>query len=324
VRRLRREEGYALVWASGAVLVMVLALAGGVEVARMHALASSVQAAVDAAALSGALSGRLEEDRDPYGRVVERRLVLDEAAVRAAAEEALRRNVESIRRPDGYPNLASWSVSLDRARAAVGVEARVEERSQFPLWGGLWALSRYGEAQAGAVASRLLVSPEVVHVEPGQTAQVVVRAVMSDGSQVSVSAQASYVPADPLVVQSEGGGFLRGLSTGITVVEIGWEGLSAACNVVCAQAGVASYDVAPRPVRVAVGQTGPFWVILRRPDGTAVDVTGEVSCSVEDAQVARVAGTGLLEGRGAGTTVLVVRSGASGPVLTRCTVEVGR
>lgn len=313
---MRSERGFALVWAAIAIFVMVFAATAAMEVARFHAIVAQTQTAVDAGALSGALSATVREERDEKGRVVGRRLVLDQAAAEQAAVDAVERNLREIRGADGYPKLASWTVTVDGSRATVRVEARVETRCELPFWSPVLTLGRWGEVQAGPIATTLVVSPDVVRLQPGQTTPVTVKARMSDGSEQDVTGEASYTPGDPLVVAVPNPGLLRALASGTTSVEISWAGFTVVCNVMCASPGL---DVVPRPVEMRVGQSVSYWVVFRRPDGTALDVTKDAPATISDSSVARLNSRGVLVGCSPGVVTLSVSwNGYS----TQCTVRV--
>jgi uncharacterized protein YjdB len=160
------------------------------------------------------------------------------------------------------------------------------------------------------------VTPAVVYLGVGHTASVRVTASMSDGTTKDVTAQARYVPNDPAVVRVSGPGVLEGVASGTTYVEVSWEGLTTTCNVVVGATGL---DIMPRPLDLWQGTEVSFWVVYRREDGTAQDVTREATCRVVNPSVARITGSGRLQGVSEGSTVL--QAGWNG-YTTQCTVRV--
>lgn len=314
--QLRSEKGFALVWAAIVLSVMLLCLSAAIELGRMHYIAAGTQGAADAASLAGAMTGVVIEEKDPRGRVVNRQVVLPEADVRAAVERTLREYVSEIAPGEDNPKLESWRVSVDQGRCVVSVDARVESVNYMPFVQRMWHVSRHGEAQVYPVALSIRVTPAVVYLGVGQTVSVRVTASMSDGTTRDVTAQARYVPSDPAVVRVSGPGMLEGAASGTTYVEVSWEGLTTTCNVVVGATGL---DIMPRPLDLWQGTEVPFWVVYRKEDGSAQDVTQEASCRIADPSIARVVGPGRLRAVREGTTVLEARWGNHS---TQCTVRV--
>lgn len=313
---LRSEKGFALVWAAIVLSVMLLCLSAAIELGRMHYIAAGTQGAADAAALAGAMTGVVIEEKDPRGRVVSRQVVLPEQDVKAAVERTLREYVSEIAPGENNPRLESWRVSVDQTKCVVSVDARVESVNYMPFVQRMWFASRHGEAQACPVALLLQVTPPVVYVGPGQTASVRVTARMSNGTTKDVTAQASYVPGDPAVARIPVPGLIAGVASGTAYVEVSWEGLTTTCNVVVGATGL---DIMPRPLDLWQGTEVSLWVVYRKEDGSAQDVTQEASCRIADPSIATVVGPGRLCAVREGTTVLEARWGSHS---TQCTVRV--
>lgn len=314
--QLRSEKGFALVWAAIVLAVMVLCVSAVIELCRMHYIAAGTQGAVDASALAGAMCGVVREEKDARGRVVNRQVLLLEPDVKQAVENTLREYVRKIAPGENNPALESWRVSVDQTRLVVAVDARVKSVNYMPFVEPVWFASRHGEAQVYPIALSIRVTPTVVYVEPGQTQGVTVTAKMSDGTMRDVTTQAGYVPSDPAVVRIAAPGVLQGVALGTAYVEVSWEGLTATCNVVVGATGL---DIMPRPLDLWQGTEVSFWVVYRKEDGTAQDVTQEASCWVTNSSVARITGPGRLRAVSEGTTVLVAQWRAH---TTQCTVRV--
>lgn len=114
--------------------------------------------------------------------------------------------------------------------------------------------------------SRIDVSPTAVSLTVGETARLMVKAVYSDGSEVDVTAEASYVSADENVVTVSAAGVITAVGAGETVVIATFGGKTAQATVT-----VSEELTGPAPV---VAEIAPASAVADKADQT-ITVTGQ-------------------------------------------------
>lgn len=128
-----------------------------------------------------------------------------------------------------------------------------------------------------AVAESISVFPSAVYLGVGQTQQLTVTAIMSDGSTRDVTASAGYVSSDASVATVSPGGLITGVAQGTAVVTVSYQGKTASVPVEVGQSSgggsggdiIAGISVTDGSSRLVNGRT--VWFV--RNDIVTLEIT---------------------------------------------------
>ncbi|WP_178023440.1 S8 family serine peptidase, partial [uncultured Paenibacillus sp.] len=156
-----------------------------------------------------------------------------------------------------------------------------------------------------AVEPALLVNPENLTLQAGQSQALAVTYKAVDGTESDVTAAAEYRVTDPAVAEVNAGN-VTGLAAGTTTIEVEHEGLTKTVQVtVRAEGGEvqAELRVSPEMLTLQAGESQALAVTYKAADGTESDVTAAAVYRVADPAVAEV-NAGNVTGLAAGTTTI--------------------
>jgi uncharacterized protein YjdB len=156
------------------------------------------------------------------------------------------------------------------------------------------------------------VSPNPVNIRRGDTRQLVVTALLSDGTSKAVTNEATYRSGNTTIATVSSAGLVTGKAVGTTTVTTTYKGKSYAVTVNVRVPDVTSISVSPNPVSIRRGDTRQLMVTSLLSDGTSKNVTSDASYSSSNTSIAVVSSTGLITGNAVGaTTVTAVYQGKS-------------
>jgi hypothetical protein len=164
----------------------------------------------------------------------------------------------------------------------------------------------------------LVVAPRLLSIEiipaTAQTAAGLVQpftaiGVYDDESSLDITDQARWSTSDPSVAAIEPGGqqgLVRGVTPGAATISAVLEGVTGNATLAVTPATVVGLAVGPASASILVGDRQSFIAIATLSDGTARDVTGEVTWDSASPAVAAVSNApgseGVALGLGAGST----------------------
>ena len=153
----------------------------------------------------------------------------------------------------------------------------------------------------------IVVDPARAEVIVGSTVAYTAYAVLSDGSNVDVTAEAAWSSSDTTVAHIDSMGVATGLSEGNSTLTatLNFEGEvfrdTARITVKPPEVTIEEIQVTPAVAEILVEGTQQFTATALLSDGTHVDVTGEVTWSSSDSSIASITpNTGLARGLAAG------------------------
>lgn len=158
-------------------------------------------------------------------------------------------------------------------------------------------------AVAGSVQS-VSVTPTAPTTVVGLPVTFSATAVLSDGSTLVVTADASWVSSDPTVATVTASGVATPIKGGTVTIAAGYLGKSGTTTLTISAATLASIAIAPNPVSVAKGATQSLTATGTYSDSTTYDLTNVVTWLSSDTTIASVSNAngsrGLLSAVGAG------------------------
>lgn len=149
-----------------------------------------------------------------------------------------------------------------------------------------------------AVVTKLKATPNPVSIPKGNSQQITVTAIYSDGSTKDVTTEVNYQAGDASIADVIGGK-VTGLKEGSTQVTVSYQGQTIQVPVTVTEAIVTKLEATPNPISVAKGLSQLLTVTAIYSDGTTKDVTSEASYQIADSSIANVNGNsvkGLAEG----------------------------
>ena len=156
------------------------------------------------------------------------------------------------------------------------------------------------------------VSPNPVNIRRGDTRQLAVTALLSDGTGENVTSKSSYSSANTSIATVSSAGLVTGKAIGTTTVMTTYKGKSYAVAVNVRAPDVMSISVSPNPVSIRRGDTSQLTATALLSDGTYENVTSKASYSSANTSIATVNSAGLVTGKAVGaTTVTAVYQGKS-------------
>ncbi|MBI4818489.1 MAG: Ig-like domain-containing protein [Deltaproteobacteria bacterium] len=174
---------------------------------------------------------------------------------------------------------------------------------------GFTAQTRIRVLEADVTLTELIVEPAQVSIPVGETRELTVTAVFSDGSRTNVTSSPSTTySVSPIDVATVNAGRVTGRRPGRAEVRITYGGITRSVEVVVTDQPVTVVGLrfVPDPIRVAVGSSVPFQVIAQYSDGSTRDVTGSrgLALRILDTSVAALSGIGGIQGQAAGDTFI--------------------
>lgn len=158
-------------------------------------------------------------------------------------------------------------------------------------------------AVAGSVQS-VAVTPTTPTTVVGLPVTFSATAVLSDGSTLVVTADASWVSSDPTLATVTANGIATPIKGGTVTIAAGYLGKSGTTTLTISAATLASIAIAPNPVSVAKGATQNLTATGTYSDSTTYDLTNVVTWLSSDTTIASVSNAngsrGLLSAVGAG------------------------
>jgi len=125
------------------------------------------------------------------------------------------------------------------------------------------------------------LTPATLSVPVGTWVQLQAHAHYSDGTQVDVTAQASWVSSDPSIAPvsaaSGSAGRVTGLTPGTATVTATWAGFPASTPVTVTGATLVSLSISPQNPTAPVGVLTQFTATGHYSDGTTIDLTEQVA-----------------------------------------------
>lgn len=158
-----------------------------------------------------------------------------------------------------------------------------------------------------AVEPALLINPENLTLQAGESQALAVTYKAADGTESDVTAAAVYHVTEPAIAEVNAG-IVTGLTAGTTTIEVEHEGLTKAVTVtVTAEGGEEQPElrVSPETLTLQAGESQALAVTYKTVDGTESDVTQTAGYRVADPTVAEV-NAGNVTGLAAGTTTIEV------------------
>ena len=132
----------------------------------------------------------------------------------------------------------------------------------------------------------------------GQTLQLSLTAIYSDGTTTNVSSEAAWASSSPFTANINASGLVTALATGTSTIKATFGGFSTN-SYVTIPALVSTSIVAP--ASAPPGQTAQFSLIQTYSDGSTQDVTSQASWFTSSAAVGTISSTGLLTCVSSGT-----------------------
>jgi uncharacterized protein YjdB len=210
--------------------------------------------------------------------------------------------------PGGQAQLTAWAQysdgRLEQVTAATDFSSSNPGVAQVAA-SGLVSAAAEGETVvtgrfAGfedAVDVRVVAQPELIgiavepssrQIDPGQSFQLSVLALYSDGSSQDVTARAGYTSSVPAVATVDAGGLVRGVAPGQAEIGATFGGFADACLVTVAGAEVSDFWLEPDQLALQVGERGQLQAFAMYSDGRVEDVTSLTDFVSNDPTVAAV------------------------------------
>ncbi len=160
----------------------------------------------------------------------------------------------------------------------------------------------------GVVLTSIDVSPKTMTLTIGQTGQLTVNAIYSDGSIVDVTGKSTYsVGQIQTYVSVDASGLVTGVSDGSAIVTAHYSGFSADSNITVSTFTGGTLDalvIAPTYPTIAIGESLQLRAFTRDSLGNLTDVTSSTSWSVSSFISTITLKNGLVTGVSSGTTVV--------------------
>ncbi|WP_059046958.1 S8 family serine peptidase [Paenibacillus rubinfantis] len=163
----------------------------------------------------------------------------------------------------------------------------------------------------------LLVEPESLTLQVGESQALSVTYIEADGTKTDVTTAAIYRVTDPAIVEVNAG-TVKGLVVGTTTIEVEQGGLKKTVAVMVTAEGheeQAELRVSPETLTLQAGDSQALTVTYKAENGEESDVTSEAGYTVADSAIATV-DQGLITGVAEGTTTVEVKYGELSKTVT--------
>jgi trimeric autotransporter adhesin len=164
---------------------------------------------------------------------------------------------------------------------------------------------------SAATLSALTVTPTSFSIATGQSQQLLVQGVYSDGSSHDVTSQVTWGTNNAAVASVNGAGLVSGVSAGSATITATLGAVSRTASATVTALTLQSIFVTPGSASVATGQTQAFAANGLFSDGSTSDITNSVTWSSSATNFATIDLTGLATGASAGSATITATSGAA-------------
>ena len=182
--------------------------------------------------------------------------------------------------------------------------------------GSITVIADYGSLRAttnlnvgAATVQTITVTPANPSIAKGNTQQFTATAHYSDGTSTNITSQASWTSATSSVATIAGGALSTGVAAGTSVISASYGTVSGSTTLTVTGAALVSISVTPGAPIIARTFGIQFRAIGTYTDGTAQDVSGQVTWTSATTPVATVDPGGLAAGVAAGTSAIKATSG---------------
>jgi uncharacterized protein YjdB len=170
----------------------------------------------------------------------------------------------------------------------------------------LAACSSSGSSSSTTPTS-LRMSSASVSVAAGQSASLLVSAVLSNGSTNDVTAAATWSSSDSTIA-TVAGGSVKGVKKGAATITATSGALSATASVTVTDATLSTIAVTPATPSIAKGLSQQLAATGTFSDASSHDISATATWSTSNAAVASVSATGLVQGVSAGSATITATS----------------
>ena len=157
---------------------------------------------------------------------------------------------------------------------------------------------------SSATLSALTITPTSFSIDTGQSQQLLVQGVYSDGSSHNVTSQVIWGTSNSGVASVSGAGLVTGASAGSATITASLGAVSRTASATVSALTLQSIFVTPGSASVATGQTQAFAANGLFSDGSTSDITNSVTWSSGATNFASIDQTGLATGVGAGSATI--------------------
>ncbi len=218
-----------------------------------------------------------------------------------------------------------WSSSdsgvaqIDQAGNALGISPGVVEiRARFN--GRSLSEDLVGTAvltvKANANVTNLVVSPSSQNTVEGSSVFYTATAILSDGTSVVVTEDASWQVDDSSVAAVVAPGEISGLTAGETTVRatlvVGGDSLTDTATLIVSSDTIIDFAVIPAVASIGVGGGQQFFAQVTLVDGNVIDVTDAVNWTSSEGDIAHVDSSGFATGLSAGVSQIFARGNYEG------------
>jgi uncharacterized protein YjdB len=155
-----------------------------------------------------------------------------------------------------------------------------------------------------AALMSLAITPAATTFQVGATRQLAAFATYSDGTVVDVTANTTFVSANPPAVSVDNAGLITGVSAGSSNIAASFGGKAAAATATTSAATLSSIAVLPVNATVAIGATQQFVAVGTYSDNSTAVITSTAKWTSAATVTATVLNTGVASGIAAGTTAI--------------------
>jgi uncharacterized protein YjdB len=155
-----------------------------------------------------------------------------------------------------------------------------------------------------AVLTAINVGVPSPSLAAGATEQLSATGVYSDSSTQNLTNQVTWQSSDATVASLNSGGLLTALKKGSITVTASFNSISGAGTVTVGSAPLSSISINPVAFSIASGQSKQLFVQAVYGDGTAQDVTSQVTWNSDTPAAAAVDSNGRVTGASAGTSTI--------------------
>jgi trimeric autotransporter adhesin len=157
---------------------------------------------------------------------------------------------------------------------------------------------------ANDTVTQLAVSPVNPTVQVGATSQFTATGTTAVGNTIDVTPGVSWSSSKPAIATVNSAGLLTGVSAGISIIYASYQQGSTQTIATVTSATLISLAIAPLNTSISVGATQQYTATGTYSDNSTQDLTGSVSWSSSNVNVATISTTGLATGVSSGSTTI--------------------
>jgi len=156
-----------------------------------------------------------------------------------------------------------------------------------------------------ATITTITVTPNNLTIPLGVSSSYTASAILSDGSNMDVTQQVTWVTNNPVIATIDATGKVQGNMVGSTLITAQQQGIvSNSATLTISAATVDSIQITPGNATIAKGTSLNLTAIAILSDGTSQDVTDLASWVVSDVVVATVSSEGVVNGTAMGSVTI--------------------